>query len=229
MADWSHLSRLSVSEGCLVLGRLLTPPFSQLSRLALGSLDLLWWPLQLNKSTCPCLTQYLPGKPQLGRHMLGTQHLVRLLPVGEAQLVRQREARLWAGSVAAQAARLTDRQLGVAGDRAGPRQVEILHSLLVTSNHFKKGVSNCLRYLGRSEYWEEVGLTESLTDCLTSSGLPDSPQTVVLDTAEPHHGLQGSLAVHCHHLHRYHLSVSKGGNNTISQVDWDIDSQSLTW
>ena len=42
MADWSHLSRLSVSEGCLVLGRLLTPPFSQLSRLALGSLDLLW-------------------------------------------------------------------------------------------------------------------------------------------------------------------------------------------
>ena len=47
MADWSHLSMLSVSEGCLVLGLLLSPPFSQVSRLALGSLDLLWWPLKI--------------------------------------------------------------------------------------------------------------------------------------------------------------------------------------
>ena len=41
----NHLSCRSVSDGCLVLGLLLTPPFNQVSMLALGSLHLLWCPL----------------------------------------------------------------------------------------------------------------------------------------------------------------------------------------
>ena len=74
----------------------------------------------------------LLGEAQPGRHVLGTQHLVPLLPVGQVQLVGEREAGLGAGSVAAQAPGFTEGQLGVAGGRAGPSEVEILHSLLTS-------------------------------------------------------------------------------------------------
>ena len=102
----------------------------------------------------PSLAQQLLGEAQPGRHVLGTQHLVPFLPVGQVQLLRQREARLRAGGVAAQAAGLADRQLGVAGDRARPRQVEILHSLLifiitsiVLSKHFPQSRTDILNHI----------------------------------------------------------------------------------
>ena len=62
--------------------------------------------------------------------MLGAEHLVPVLPVGEGELVGQREPGLRAGSVAAETLGLGHRQLGVAGDRAGARQVKVLNSLL---------------------------------------------------------------------------------------------------
>ena len=65
-------------------------------------------------------------------------------------------------------------------------------------------------YLGLSKDWEEISLTESLTDSLAGPCLPDSPEAVILDTAQPHHALQRRLAVHRNHLHCDHLTVSGG-------------------
>ena len=76
------------------------------------------------------LTEHVLGKSQFSRHVLGAEHLVPILPVGEGELVGQREPGLRAGRVAAETLGLADRQLGVAGDRAGARQVEVLNSLL---------------------------------------------------------------------------------------------------